>query len=286
MNLTAHKMDRISLWSISAIAFFVVVGGIFQIRSELFSHDKVANAIRSKLLNAQQSAADSYLSNTNVGTSLAVLQSKDTDGDGLNDFEEQYVHNTSPYLADSDSDTISDPKEIAAGTNPNCPDGQSCTYGATDSGTTGTAAQNAFADLDPTKLGINTTTGAVDVKVLRQKLLDSKAISKEELDKIDDATLIQKFNETLQGGSIASGTDTTTAIQAQADSVRNMTVDQKKQLLAQSGLDSATIDKLDDETINTMFNQAVDQAIKLATEQDKTNLNSNANQNTNQSSSQ
>jgi hypothetical protein len=110
MNLSPRKMDRITLWSVTAIAFFVVLGGIAQIRSELFSHDKVASAIRGKLLNAINNAnADSYLSNTNEGINLAELQTKDTDNDSLTDFEELYVHNTSPYLADSDSDTVTDP---------------------------------------------------------------------------------------------------------------------------------------------------------------------------------
>ena len=35
---------------------------------------------------------------------LQEMKTKDTDGDGLNDYEESRVYQTSPYLADSDSD--------------------------------------------------------------------------------------------------------------------------------------------------------------------------------------
>jgi hypothetical protein len=46
----------------------------------------------------------------------------DTDGDGLNDFDEARVHHTFPYLADSDEDLFSDAAEVAAGSNPLAPD--------------------------------------------------------------------------------------------------------------------------------------------------------------------
>ncbi len=57
------------------------------------------------------------------------LVTKDTDKDGLNDYDEMYVYNTSPYLSDSDSDGKNDLEEVEAGDDPNCPQGQNC-YGA------------------------------------------------------------------------------------------------------------------------------------------------------------
>ncbi|MEK7532768.1 MAG: hypothetical protein AAB579_04200 [Patescibacteria group bacterium] len=57
------------------------------------------------------------------------LQSKDTDGDGLNDFEELQVFSTSPYLADTDGDNVDDAKEVQSGSDPNCPEGKTCGAG-------------------------------------------------------------------------------------------------------------------------------------------------------------
>ena len=52
------------------------------------------------------------------------LKTKDTDEDGLTDWDELNVYETSPYLEDSDSDGISDWEEINRGTDPNCPEGR------------------------------------------------------------------------------------------------------------------------------------------------------------------
>lgn len=282
MNLTPKKMDRLSLWSITAIGFFIIAAGITQIRSELFSHDKVASAIRGKLINAQKADADSYLSNTNEGLNLAELQSQDTDSDGLSDFEELYVDNTSPYLADSDSDGTSDADELRAGTNPNCPEDEQCTYGTSESSPATQNAASAFADLDPNSLGIDATNGTVDPKKLRTKLKEL-GVPQDVLDETDDATLLQLLNQTLQGGTVAGGTNSVDLVKQQAAQILALSIEQKRQILVQSGLDSKTVDALDEETVNSLLQQAVDQAVVQVTEQSlDSNNNANAsNTNTN-----
>lgn len=57
---------------------------------------------------------------------METLRKVDTDGDGLNDYDELYVYKTSPYLADSDSDGSADKAEISGGTDPNCAPNQPC----------------------------------------------------------------------------------------------------------------------------------------------------------------
>jgi hypothetical protein len=55
-----------------------------------------------------------------------LLKTKDTDGDGLSDWDELYLYRTSPYLEDSDSDGFFDKEEIDSGNDPNCPRGRDC----------------------------------------------------------------------------------------------------------------------------------------------------------------
>ncbi len=50
---------------------------------------------------------------------------KDTDSDGISDYDELNTYGTSPYLEDTDSDGISDYDEIIAGDNPICA-GEAC----------------------------------------------------------------------------------------------------------------------------------------------------------------
>lgn len=54
-----------------------------------------------------------------------ALMQADTDSDGLSDYDEMNIFNTSPYLDDSDGDKISDGNEIKVGTDPNCASGDS-----------------------------------------------------------------------------------------------------------------------------------------------------------------
>src|SRR3989338_3721014 len=55
-----------------------------------------------------------------------ALRGKDTDRDGLSDYNEFYLYQTSPYLDDTDSDGVGDKQEVDTGGDPNCPAGQDC----------------------------------------------------------------------------------------------------------------------------------------------------------------
>lgn len=56
----------------------------------------------------------------------ASQRQKDTDRDGLSDYDELKVYGTSPYIEDSDSDGLNDKTEIDRGSNPSCPEGREC----------------------------------------------------------------------------------------------------------------------------------------------------------------
>ena len=42
----------------------------------------------------------------------------DTDGDGLSDYEENYIYKTDPFEVDTDGDNLNDKKEVDLGTDP------------------------------------------------------------------------------------------------------------------------------------------------------------------------
>lgn len=54
------------------------------------------------------------------------LKLKDTDQDGISDWDELNVYGTSPYLEDSDSDGYTDREEIQKNQDPSCPVGREC----------------------------------------------------------------------------------------------------------------------------------------------------------------
>ncbi len=78
---------------------------------------------------------------------LEAMKTKDTDRDGLSDYAETYLYNTSPYLSDSDSDGIADSLEIAQGTDPNCPKGKSCVQPLDQQVATGRSSSTLFGEL-------------------------------------------------------------------------------------------------------------------------------------------
>ncbi len=93
-------------------ALISVALGALQIRNRLYAPFALTNTVPGSLKDEVNSPE--------------ALRFRDTDFDGLNDFDELYVYQTSPYLKDTDSDGVSDKQEVEKGQNPNCPAGQQC----------------------------------------------------------------------------------------------------------------------------------------------------------------
>lgn len=112
--------QRLAISALSVCCIFLVFGGLSQLRSHvrkpfLVSHKNLARAIQIRTQNFE-----------NDEKTTRELKLKDTDRDGISDYDEQYVYGTSAYLADSDSDGASDAEEIAQNEDPNCPQGKNC----------------------------------------------------------------------------------------------------------------------------------------------------------------
>ncbi len=144
------------------------------------------------------------------------LQKIDTDRDGLTDYDEFEFYKTSPYLPDTDSDGVKDKVEIENGDDPLCPRGEDC--GSPDNSpdirdvdggaetllneensplqlldntasliNSGEAIKNV-TNQPAEEVDISALSG--DVTVLRQLLLSTGAISEEQLNQIDDETIL------------------------------------------------------------------------------------------------
>ncbi len=112
---------RFSLGILGTCGAAVLVLSTVYFRSNITSPFRVPTATLTNARNALQEI------NASDRTRDAERQrAKDTDRDGLNDYAELNTYKTSPYLADTDSDAIADAIEIAQGSDPNCPTGQTC----------------------------------------------------------------------------------------------------------------------------------------------------------------
>lgn len=145
---------------------------------------------------------------------MEEAKTKDTDADGLVDYDELYVYKTSPYIADSDSDGFNDKDEVYSGNNHNCPTGKNCGLVAGSAeGVAQTSAADAFIEglgegqiLDAGSVTfdseeeISTFFQQATMDQIRAALLES-GMSQEELDLIDDETLKAFFYGALDQAS-------------------------------------------------------------------------------------
>jgi len=150
-----------------------------------------------------------FLEKVDISSLLAEtndFSDKDTDLDGLTDFDETNFYKTSPYLEDSDSDGISDLKEVKDGTDPNCPKDKDCGTSYLDTTTSDLVfpdplgfdtssdiiapQENPLVNPDGT---IRKDLSANDIReILRVMGMDS-----DELDKLNDNDLIKLYKESL-----------------------------------------------------------------------------------------
>jgi hypothetical protein len=183
--------QKLSFTMLILFGIIIVVLGFLQMRNTIYT----PFVIRSSDFNGGEGAP--LFENEQV-----KLQSIDTDHDGINDYEELNFYGTSPYLPDTDSDEIDDKTEIVNHTDPNCPEGQKCSI-KENQATTSTQGivpvlgEQTGIGLDPGDLsaapGILDDLGALskDPQKLREMMLRSGAVSRAELDKVDDATILQ-----------------------------------------------------------------------------------------------
>lgn len=169
---------------------------------------------------------------------LEKLRNRDTDGDGLSDYDELFVLHSSPYLRDSDSDGTSDKDEVAKGQDPNCPQGKSCT---------GVAATAPSTDAQ----------GQLTPQFLRQALLAS-GVPQTTIDQLNDTELLNIYQQAVTT-PVENVNNTNAASTPTLESLNNLSATEIRKLLIDSGIDQATLDKVDDTSLKQIFQQALTQ---------------------------
>lgn len=187
------QQQKVSVIALSVFAIAAITLGLLHVNQGLVG--AVAWKPKAKTLEqTQKKKADT----------IVDLQGKDTDGDGLNDFEELNVFTTSPYLTDTDGDNLNDAKEIQSGTDPNCPEGKKC---GEDIGIAGTEEGTPSFGLDataelkapevPQELQQLLTGEGIDANAIRS-LLARNGIKEEVLKNVSDADLMALYGEALK----------------------------------------------------------------------------------------
>ncbi|MFA5052122.1 MAG: hypothetical protein WC544_03635 [Patescibacteria group bacterium] len=219
--------------------------------------------------NSAVAAANTAQTPTNQvsASTLESLRSKDTDQDGITDYDELYVYHTSPYLSDSDSDGISDKAEIDQGADPNCPTGQACSRETTNTNASSLANANAQTDLTN---GLLDTGQNLSADQLRSILRDS-GVSESDLSQVDDASLLDLYQQTLaeQEGTTtdtntAGTNDVTLNVNAadqtvSYDDLKNLSITDIRYLLVQSGVPQDSLDQVDDDTLRQIYLDSLEQ---------------------------
>lgn len=176
---------------------------------------------------------------------LDELRAQDTDKDGLDDYAELYVLETSPYTSDSDSDGYSDSDEVDSDNDPNCPANTVC---AADTGSLG----NTLSETP------NVPTDLVNMEQIRT-LLQSNGVPKADLDAMTDAEVLAVYQKSLAGGTSTTGTTGVTGgtDTASQETLTNLSVTQVRELLIAAGVKKDELTKLTDEQVMEIYKQSL-----------------------------
>ncbi|MFH0814573.1 MAG: hypothetical protein V1902_00555 [Candidatus Falkowbacteria bacterium] len=237
-----RRLERHQIFSL----IFVCVIGIAVIGLSVWEFRSI---IGLELPNSGKTAQQTT-SNTAI-TSDADLKTMDTDQDKISDYDELSIYGTSPYLADSDSDSFDDKTEIDSGNDPNCPKGQNC-FTSEVLATTNTAGSSAT---DLTDLA-NATPDQI-----RQALVATGAFTEADLQKISDSELLKVYQDALNIGSgeTAPLAGQVTGTTPASSAGKQYSTAELKALLKQQGVSDEMLNGIDDATLQQLYQDALKQ---------------------------
>lgn len=245
-----RKRQNLIIGTLVIVGIATFVFSIFQITETIDSPFKPKNS---------EVSETAFLTDASQEEEIVQLKTKDTDNDGLNDFDELYIYKTSPYVRDSDSDGLLDDFEIESGSDPNCPKDQNC----------------QISQVTPLEKASINDQGTISSEDLRTTLKDMGAPANL-VDTMDDATLKQVYEQTLAETGLTTDQVTgkspsnleelvpadTSSQAITIEALQSMTATQLRELLKQSGIDEATLSQVDDASLEAIYQQSLGEQLQ------------------------
>lgn len=237
------KQPKFIVGILVILSVFIIISGVWQLGNYLKSPFIIDFDSYQADLKAQLSKIKSS------GQSTIA----DSDHDGLTDYDEVNLYYTSPYLEDSDSDGLIDYQEIKGGTNPNCPKGEQCEY-VVSAEENNNLNQQLYDEFFASLSGVG--EGPTQVALIRQALIES-GISEEDLAQIDDATLIDLYNQTVPAEQQINASNAGATGDYTKQQLEGFTPAQAREFLISQGVSAEELDQLTDEQIMTTWQEVL-----------------------------
>jgi len=225
----SNKSKVFQIFCLSVLGLFVLVLGFVQIRGAIygpFGGFKKSNTKKELVLTQEEI--------------LSILseqaKQEDTDKDGLSDYDEVYLYQTSPYIQDSDSDAFSDQEEVDTGSDPLNPN--STPYHQPKDASKDYLLADPLPEVSENK--------EFSLEDIRNFLIQTAGIDKEIVDNIDDNELKKLYNET----KIETGIDPQDLESSYSPEVNILLL---RQALIDEGVDALMLEQIDDEALRSMF---------------------------------
>jgi len=219
------------LIAVTVLSCFGLLIGVVRIYGAMHITIDGPNSSSQYTLSGGENALNDYLV-----TAETASGGKDTDNDGLSDYDEANIYGTSPYLEDTDSDGVSDYDEIQRGTDP------VCLFGASCAGASPLGAQAAVA----TDTGI-TPPPSVTPEYLRNFLMQS-GVENSFLDSMSDSEIMNIYASTQ--AELSSDLEIPQEDPQAASSVR---ADDLRELMRENGMTEEMLSQFSDEEILRTF---------------------------------
>ena len=217
--------------STSAYRTVILVGAVVLIGSgAIFWGDlrHIYNVMHPKPLNTSVSESEQ----------ITALKTKDTDHDGLSDYDELFYYKSSPYLFSTAGDGISDGTKVSKGENPSC-------------------AENTTCNPTPT-INLNADSNTALTPEFLRSALKAAGVAQTTLDTTNDSDLLAIYNNIISQSTNRNVTTNSISDLTVSD-LENLSGSDIRQLLVANGISSATLSTVDDTTLQQIFQQIIAQ---------------------------